>query len=166
MFRTIEDFQKGWAYESEATLKILRALTDASLPQKVYPEGRSLGYLAWHTALAVGEMANAAGLPVDYPGEGAPMPAHAADMAAVYQSSADSLRDQVTRNWDDEKLLDTIDMYGEKWTRGQSLSILIHHQAHHRGQMTVLMRQAGLVVPGVYGPAKEEWVKYGLPPQD
>jgi uncharacterized damage-inducible protein DinB len=26
-----------------------------------------------------------------------------------------------------------------------------------RGQLTVLMRQADLKVPGVYGPSKEEW---------
>lgn len=28
--------------------------------------------------------------------------------------------------------------------------------------MTVLMRQAGLPVPGIYGPAKEEWTTFGL----
>jgi len=28
----------------------------------------------------------------------------------------------------------------------------------------VLMRQAGLRVPGVYGPAKEEWESYGMEP--
>ena len=39
---------------------------------------------------------------------------------------------------------------------------LINHQNHHRGQMTVLMRQAGLTVPGVYGPAKEEWATAGM----
>ena len=30
----------------------------------------------------------------------------------------------------------------------------------------VLMRQAGLAVPGVYGPSKEEWGAYGMPAQD
>jgi uncharacterized damage-inducible protein DinB len=40
------------------------------------------------------------------------------------------------------------------------------HEIHHRGQMTVLMRQAGLKVPGVYGPSREEWTAYGMPPQD
>jgi len=25
------------------------------------------------------------------------------------------------------------------------------------------MRQAGLKVPGIYGPAREEWAQYGLP---
>jgi uncharacterized damage-inducible protein DinB len=166
MFRSIDDFLKGWAYESEATLKLMSGLTDASLAWKVYPEGRTLGFLAWHIALSVGEMANAAGLPVEYPGEKATQPAHAADIAAVYQRSADSLREQVAKNWNDAKLLEVLDMYGEKWTRGQTLAILILHQTHHRGQMTVLMRQAGLVVPGVYGPAREEWGKYNLPPQD
>ncbi len=35
-----------------------------------------------------------------------------------------------------------------------------------RGQMTVLMRQAVLAVPGIYGPAEEEWAAMRLPPQD
>ena len=55
-------------------------------------------------------------------------------------------------------------MYGEKWPRGLSLQVLVVHQAHHRGQMTVLMRQAGLEVPGVYGPSREEWTAYGMQP--
>ena len=54
-------------------------------------------------------------------------------------------------------------MYGESWTVGFTLLALITHQAHHRGQMTVLMRQAGLTVPGIYGPAREEWASYGMP---
>ena len=75
-----------------------------------------------------------------------------------------SLAEQIRSRWDDASLAVTDDMYGETWPRGLTLSILIHHQAHHRGQMTVLMRQAGLKVPGVYGPAREEWAAYGAPP--
>ncbi|WP_258881781.1 DinB family protein [Paenibacillus sp. sptzw28] len=30
------------------------------------------------------------------------------------------------------------------------------HQIHHRGQMTILIRQAGLTAPGIYGPNEEE----------
>jgi hypothetical protein len=29
--------------------------------------------------------------------------------------------------------------------------------------MTALMRQAGLVVTGVCGPAREEWAAFGMP---
>jgi uncharacterized damage-inducible protein DinB len=40
---------------------------------------------------------------------------------------------------------------------------MLENEIHHRGQMTVLMRQAGLKVPGVYGPAKEDWAAMGMP---
>ena len=55
-------------------------------------------------------------------------------------------------------------MYGETWKRGVALEMLIRHEAHHRGQMTVLMRQAGLPVHGVYGPSREEWTAMGMEP--
>ena len=42
MYRTISDFTLDWKYESAATLKVLHALTDKSLHQKVSPDGRSL----------------------------------------------------------------------------------------------------------------------------
>jgi len=29
-----------------------------------------------------------------------------------------------------------------------------------------LMRQAGLKVPGIYGPSKEEWALMGMPARD
>ena len=53
-------------------------------------------------------------------------------------------------------------MYGEAWKRGYAFYVLVAHQAHHRGQMTVLMRQAELKVPDVYGPTKESWAAYGV----
>ncbi|MEW5994556.1 MAG: DinB family protein, partial [Candidatus Zixiibacteriota bacterium] len=56
------------------------------------------------------------------------------------------------------------EMYGEKWERRFTLLALIQHQIHHRGQMTVLMRQAGLKVPSIYGPVLEDWAQYGQPP--
>jgi uncharacterized damage-inducible protein DinB len=45
-------------------------------------------------------------------------------------------------------------------------SMVFSHLIHHRGQLTVLMRQAGLKVPGVYGPAREEWAAMGMQPME
>jgi uncharacterized damage-inducible protein DinB len=64
----------------------------------------------------------------------------------------------------DDDLARMVPMYGESWSLGQVLLALVVHEIHHRGQMTVLMRQAGLVVPGVYGPAREEWASLGMQP--
>ncbi len=163
MLRKIEDFQKDWAYEAESTGKILNALTDESLSQKVSAEGRNLGFLAWHLTQTLGEMLERVGLKVDAPGFDQECPTSASEIAAAYKKAASSVGDEVGKNWTDETLLQSDDMYGETWARGLTLFYLIAHQAHHRGQMTVLMRQAGLPVPGVYGPAKEEWAAMGAP---
>jgi uncharacterized damage-inducible protein DinB len=53
-------------------------------------------------------------------------------------------------------------MYGERWPRGATLLALVVHQTHHRGAMTVLMRQAGLAVPSIYGPNREQSEAIGL----
>ena len=166
MFRTIADFTQAWQGERENTLKIMRALTDASLAQKVSPEGRTLGRLAWHIVQTLGEMGGHAGLVIDAANQHTPQPATAKAIADAYQVGAEAVEAAVTSTWTDADLPAEIDMYGEKWTRGKSLMALLSHEVHHRAQMTVLMRQAGLKVPGVYGPAREEWTTYGMPPQD
>lgn len=163
MLRKIGDFQKDWAYEAEMTGKILQALTDESLGQKVNEEGRTLGFLGWHLTQTLGEMLGLVGLKVDAPGFDRECPTKAADIATAYEKAAKSVTDEINANWTDETLLETDEMYGDTWARGLTLFYLIAHQAHHRGQMTVLMRQAGLSVPGVYGPAREEWAAMGAP---
>lgn len=163
MLRKIEDFQKDWAYEIEMTGKVLGSLTDASLSQKVTPDGRSLGFLGWHLVLTLPEMLGLVGLKIDGPEMTEECPASAAEIAAAYEKAGRSVAEEVSKNWTDGTLLEKDNMYGDTWERGLTLFYLIAHQAHHRGQMTVLMRQAGLPVPGVYGPAKEEWAAMGAP---
>jgi uncharacterized damage-inducible protein DinB len=164
MYRRIDDFLKDWQEESASTLKVLRALSDASLAQRVSPEGRTAGRLAAHIAETVPEMMTAAGLTglqgtphID------PTPERAEDIAALYEAGGRSLAEVLPGQWTDADLEGEVDMYGDRWTRGATLGILIKHQAHHRGQLTVLMRQAGLAVPGCYGPAAEEWAGMGMP---
>jgi len=166
MYRTIQDFQGAWAYEAEATVKVFNALTDESLEQRVDPKGRTLGRIAWHIVQTLPEMCGRTGLKVVGPSEDAPVPTSAGDLSRAYQEAADSLARQIQESWTDSDLEVEDDMYGEMWKRGQTLGALVGHQTHHRGQMTVLMRQAGLKVPGVYGPSREEWSAYGMPPQE
>ena len=163
MYRKTEDFQQSWAYETEVTTKLFDNLTDESLNQKVVEDGRTLGFLAWHTVLTLGEMLGKVGLTIDCPPEDANVPASAKEIAETFEKAAKSVGAEVGKNWTDETLEIEDEMYGMTWKRGTTLSLLINHQAHHRGQMTVLMRQAGVPVVGVYGPAKEEWAEQGIP---
>jgi uncharacterized damage-inducible protein DinB len=164
MFRTVDDFLTIWKQETESTLKVMRALTDESLSTRVTPDGRSLGFLAWHIATP-SAMCTEAGLPGAPADPNEPQPANLAGIIARYEADAPKVAEVVKAAWTDQMLAEEIAMYGEKWTRGFTLFVLLAHQYHHRGQMTVLMRQAGLAVPGVCGPSKEEWAAYGMSAQ-
>jgi uncharacterized damage-inducible protein DinB len=166
MFRMIADFLKAWTGEREATLRILKALTDDSLGQAVTDDHRTLGRMAWHLAQSVSEMMPRTGLTITEPAQDAPVPRSAAAIVEAYEKASKAVADEIVSKWTDASLEVEDEMYGEKWARGQTLRALIVHQAHHRGQMTVLMRQAGLKVPGVYGPAREEWAGFGMPAPD
>jgi uncharacterized damage-inducible protein DinB len=162
MFRRIDDVLRMWEGESESTGKVLAQLTDESLHQRVTPDGRSLGFLAWHLATSIPEMMNRTGLTVEGAEHG-PAPGRIDGIRRAYEEASRSLLVQMRTHWTDASLEREVDMYGERWQNGFTVFALIAHQAHHRGQMTVLMRQAGLSVPGVYGPAREEWAAMGMP---
>ena len=162
MYASLASFHAAWQYESESTQKLLDRLTDASLSQPLYPGGRTVGRLAWHLAQSIPEMLNRTGLAVSGAGEHDEVPAHAGEITAAYRTAAASLTEQLAAKWTDATLRETDDMYGETWPRGMTLDVLIKHQTHHRGQLTIGMRNAGLVIPGMYGPAKEEWEAMGM----
>lgn len=163
MIASIAEFEELWTHESGETRKLLAELTDASLKQAVTKDHRTLGRLAWHITTSIAEMMNRPGLHVTGPSPEAAVPTSADAIRRGYDQAATSLLTEMKAKWTDASLLIVDDMYGEQWKRALTLAILLSHQTHHRGQMTVLMRQAGLKVPGVYGPSKDEWVAMGAP---
>jgi uncharacterized damage-inducible protein DinB len=166
MYRRIEDFVRNWEHEAENTGKVIGALTEASLGQAVANGHRILGRLAWRLAQTIPERMNQTGLSVTGVDPHAPVPGTVAAIKKAYADASASLLTEVKGKWDDAALEVEDNMYGESWKRGLTLSALMMHQAHHRGQMTVLMRQTGLKVPGIYGPALEDWAAYGQKPPD
>jgi uncharacterized damage-inducible protein DinB len=166
MYYKISDFIDDWKYESESTIKMLSNLSDASLTIKFNNEIRSAGRLAWHIVTALGEMAHRTGLTFETIDENTPIPSSVKEIVDQYKRASDGMVKEMLEKWNDKTLFLEDNMYGEMWKKGKSLRVLVTHQIHHRGQLTVVMRLAGLKVPGVYGPAKEEWVNYGMEPQE
>jgi uncharacterized damage-inducible protein DinB len=166
MIHTISDFEHIWSSELESTQKILKHLTNASLSQPVGHDFRTLGRIAWHITTTIPEMMNRTGLKITDPDPEAPVPGTAREIFNAYNNAAIALLEQIKASWTDETLEVVDEMYGERWKRGDTLQGLIFHQIHHRGQMTVLMRQAGLQVPGIFGPSRDEWAQWGMKPPD
>lgn len=166
MFHTVTAFCHTWEPEIERTQKILKHITNASMAQAVNKDGRSLGRIAWHLVTSIPEMMNRTGLKIERPHPDDPVPATAREVFQIYNHAAIALMDQVRSGWTDESLEIMDEMYGERWKRSKTLQALVFHQIHHRGQMTVLMRQAGLQIPGIFGPARQEWAQWGMEPPE
>ncbi len=165
MFRRTVDFARSWEREIESTIKVLESLSDESLSRPVVEGGRTLGFLAGHLTSALAQLMADAGIDLAEPAAAAERATTAADFVDAYGQAARLLLQRVQSDWTDESLTGMVDVFGQSMPRGVVLYVAILHQAHHRGQMTVLMRQAGLRVPGVYGPSKDDWIAMGQAPR-
>ncbi|MGA9290055.1 MAG: DinB family protein [Anaerobacillus sp.] len=155
MFRSLDDFVKTWQQETAQTGRLLDQLTDDALSQQVVPEHFTLGKLGIHISQAITFMMSNAALDLgSFPEKES---YNAAEIAALYKQTAEDFVSNLQKQWNDEKLSETTTFFGRESTYGSILFLLLQHQTHHRGQMTVLMRQAGLTVPGMVGPSREEW---------
>lgn len=166
MFRRLDDFRKAWSEEASHTLAVFAAIPGPAMGAAVAAGHRDLRRLSWHLVESVIEMPGHMGLAI--PGAervkggfiGEP-PATMAEIAEVYQLASEAFLKGLEA-WSDADLEREDELYGEIWRRGQTLHVLLVHQVHHRAQMTVIMRQAGLIVPSIYGPVKEGWAAYGV----
>lgn len=162
MYTSIQEFVQEWNQEAGSTQKIMDALTDNSLQQMVSSDDRSLGRIAWHVVTSTPGMLTEFGINVDQVENAGTVPASAKTIADEYRKvSADTI-EAVQQQWTDDSLKEMKSVFGMNMPKAVTLNLLIKHIIHHRGQMTVLMRQAGLQVPGVYGPAREEWTQMGM----
>ena len=153
-----------WADVRGATQRLLDTLTDESLALPVGDEQRTVGRTAWHIVLTIPEMLERTGMRPDGPAEDAPVPATAAEVADAYRRVSGSLVAQIEESWTDETLQTEDMLFGQPWKRATTLFTLVLHEVHHRGQLTVLMRQAGLTPVGVMGPVREDWARMGRNP--
>lgn len=162
MYRHINDFIIDWKYETESTIKVLGNIIDSVRTNIIHEQVRSLERLSWHLTQTITEMGHRAGIFSEDFLEAQPIPASIEALTTLYTQYSEELAKTLPSKWTDSSLLETVEMYGEEWEKGKVLSVIIHHQIHHRGQMTVIMRMLDLRVPGVYGPSKEEWAELGM----
>ncbi|MFB4327944.1 DinB family protein [Paenibacillus sp. CR_12] len=161
MYRTVADFLTEWKDEAALTQRILDSLTDESLQQQVYPEGRTLGRIAWHFVTNIPEYLSEFGLVIEQIPNSAEVPA-AKEIAETFRLLSSDAAKAVEEQWTDETLTQVQNAFGRQESNATIFMGLIKHIVHHRGQVTVLMRQAGLKIPAVYGPSKEGWIQMGV----
>ncbi|WP_240941916.1 DinB family protein [Paenibacillus sp. HB172176] len=158
MYTSIEEVTADLGIEAALTQKVLDRLTDASLKQAVSEQqARTLGDIARHVVMSLKGIFGAGGLQIDVPGLSLTAESSSAEIAEGYRQVSEAAIAAMKEQWTDAKLSEDVMLFGAmKMTRSSVVNLILRHQIHHRGQITILMRQAGLPVPGVYGPSEEE----------
>jgi uncharacterized damage-inducible protein DinB len=163
MFTSVNDFLNEWKQEAAVTQKVLDVLTDESLKQEISPGLNSIGSLAWHITGSASFFPSQVGVTFETPNLQKEAPKSAAEISETYKTVSQRLIQAFSEQVTDEKMNKMVNLFGMEMPFQAVFRLLIQHQAHHRGQLTVLMRQADLKVPGVYGPSKEEWEAMNSP---
>lgn len=150
MYRKVEDFVNDWNMSAEGTLNVFKAMTNDKLGQSIVDGHNSLGWLANHLTGSIGAFGGLAGFNLPDTNQSTDIE----EMIKAYEAASAALKEEAGQ-LSDEALLEEVQGFVGPAPRGQILRSLIDHQTHHRGQMTVLLRQAGLTVPPIMGPTKE-----------
>lgn len=154
MYRVAEDFVKDWTIASKGALKVIQAIPDEKMDVAIVDGHNSLGWLSWHLVSVAGAFGQFAGLQIPAPGPNMSQPETMAEIAEKYEMVREAYKKEAA-TLTEEQLLEEVPAFGGTMPRGELLRTVITHQTHHVGQMTVLLRQAGLEVPPVMGPTKE-----------
>ena len=158
----IEALLQELEQEAQTTRRVLERVPEDRLGWKPHDKSMSLGQLALHVAVVPGAIAEVAGQsPFQLPGFNQPSPKNAAEIMPAFEQSIAKAR-SVLQQMDDAEL-------GKTWKAlngdqevmaipiGALLrSIMLNHWYHHRGQLSVYLRQVGAQVPSIYGPSADE----------
>jgi uncharacterized damage-inducible protein DinB len=148
--------------EATTTRRVLERVPGDQLGWKPHKKARTLGELALHVASTPGAVATIASQPeIQDPEFKDPTPASVAELIpALDQSVATAKR--LLGGMDDATLNGTWRMK----RNGQEVlamprvallrSIMLNHWYHHRGQLSVYLRELGVPIPSIYGPSADE----------
>ena len=162
MSRMIDALLQELDQEAQTTRRVLERVPADKLAWKPHDKSMSLGQLALHVATCPGNIAEISQIsPFEAPSFIQEPAQSAAELVPALDRSVARAK-EILRTLDDADL-------GKVWrvtaggkevmavTMGGVLrSIMLNHWYHHRGQLSVYLRQVGALVPSIYGPSADE----------
>ena len=162
---TIDDLVQELEHEAQATRRVLERVPQEKLHWKPHPKSMTLGQLAMHVANLPGAIAEISTRPSFDVQTPIPRP-DANSTSEVLRAFDDSMSRARThlRSMKDAELATPWRMMNgnqELWAIPRAAflrSVMLNHWYHHRGQLTVYLRETGALVPAVYGDSADEKV--------
>ena len=148
--------------EAQTTRRVLERVPNDRLSWKPHDRSMSLGQLALHIASVPGAIAEISQIsPFPVPKFEQPAAQNAAELLPALEQSLDKAR-TILRRLDDADLAKVWRvMDGDREVMAIPVgavlrTIMLNHWYHHRGQLSVYLRQVGVPVPSIYGPSADE----------
>jgi uncharacterized damage-inducible protein DinB len=149
--------------EAQTTRRVLERVPDNKLSWRPHEKARTLGELALHVAMVPGAVAElvATQSTVQVPQFTDSSPKGASELIPALNESIAKAK-KVLGGMDDTALMATWRMMqGERELFAAPRvallrSIMLNHWYHHRGQLTVYLRELGVSIPSIYGPSADE----------
>jgi uncharacterized damage-inducible protein DinB len=149
--------------EAQTTRRVLERVPDDQLAWRPHKKARTLGELALHVAMVPGGVAEliASPSPAQAPQFVDPSPKSASELIPALDQSIAKAK-KALGGMNDATLMGTWRMMrGDRELfavpRVALLrSIMLNHWYHHRGQLTMYLRQLDVPVPSIYGPSADE----------
>jgi uncharacterized damage-inducible protein DinB len=158
----IEGLLQELDQEAQTTRRVLERVPDDRLGWKPHDKSMSLGQLALHVATIPGAIAEISRQsPFSVPQFTQPSATSAAELIPALEQSVAKAREIVgsMAEADLAKTWRVVDGDREVMAlpvRALLRSIMLNHWYHHRGQLSVYLRQVGVPVPSIYGPSADE----------
>lgn len=149
--------------EAQTTRRVLERVPEDQLAWRPHPKARTLGELAMHVAMVPGAVAEliASPSPAQVPQFTDPVAESASMLVPTLEQSIAKAKAALS-GMSDSKAMETWRMVqGERELfaapRAALLrSIMLNHWYHHRGQLSVYLRELDVPIPSIYGPSADE----------
>jgi uncharacterized damage-inducible protein DinB len=158
----IDALRQELEQEAHITRRVLERVPADRLTWKPHDKSMSLGQLALHVATIPGAIAQMSQCSPYAVGQfNQPAPATAAELLPLFEGSIAQAR-QVLGTLDDQALgAMWCAMNGETEVMNVPVgallrTLMLNHWYHHRGQLSVYLREVGVPVPSIYGPSADE----------
>jgi uncharacterized damage-inducible protein DinB len=149
--------------EAQTTRRVLERVPGTQLAWRPHAKARTLGELALHVAMVPGGVAQlvASSSPAQAPQFTDPSPKSASELIPALEASIATAK-KALGGMDDAAIMATWKMMqGDRELFAvpriaMLRSIMLNHWYHHRGQLTVYLRELDVAIPSIYGPSADE----------
>ena len=149
--------------EAATTRRVLERVPNEHLTWRPHEKARTLGELALHVATVPGAVAElvAAQSPVQAPQFKDPQPQNASELVPTLDDSIAKARKALGGMSDSDLMSTWRMMLGEREIFAipriaMLRTVMLNHWYHHRGQLSVYLRQLDVPIPSIYGPSADE----------